>query len=248
LIRFASLAPEPIIQPHSENIFIKTHVDGSAAGRTVAFNVAGGVRVVDVQVLEFGREGPRYDEFKAGPCRPIEGNALCNAEWLTHDVLSYVADREAAGHVGQKAVERISKPEARGRDPPDLEFAIDYARSRRNAGIYAAPIEIEFFADNKAPKVLRVVADRAADETARDRYIAVRPVRVRRPGYVPPAAATVDAEIESGPIINRWDGIGRFDRITGITWRRDWISRRRIEEAGMRETACGKCREHGAKA
>lgn len=126
-IRFASSLPQTVIHPHAENVFIQAHVDSSAADYAVAFDVACTVGVVDVQVLEFSREGARYDEFKAGPRRPIEADALRHTEGLAHNVLSYVADRDTAGHVGQKAIERISEPEARSRHPPALKLAIEHA-------------------------------------------------------------------------------------------------------------------------
>jgi FixJ family two-component response regulator len=83
------------------------------SGRT-AFGVAGGIGVVDVQILKLGRKRTRHDELKTRPCRPIESDALRLAELLADDVLSYVADRDAAGHVRQKTIERIPEPQARG--------------------------------------------------------------------------------------------------------------------------------------
>ena len=66
---------------------------------TVAFGGAVSSGVVDVQILELGRKGTRYNELKAGPGSPIKADALRDAEGLAHNVLSDVADRDAAGHI-----------------------------------------------------------------------------------------------------------------------------------------------------
>ena len=78
---------------------------------------AGDAAEVRVQILDLGRPRTGDDELDAGAHRPAEIDLALVAERLADDVRREIADRDAPGHVGHDAIERIAEPQAGGCEP-----------------------------------------------------------------------------------------------------------------------------------
>src|SRR5260370_22097415 len=107
-----------------------------------------------------------------------------------------VAEREPAGEVRQEAIESIAHAPARSGKPVVARLATGRAQHRRRP-FDAGPVDVAFCADDRTGE-LPVVADRTADEAAREveRIYGV-PLRAT------PAAAAVAADIEAAPGLDR---------------------------------------------
>src|SRR5260221_13252185 len=194
-----SPAAETVIESEPKDVLADTHV-----ARPVALGDAAEAGVVHEQIFQLARQGAGDDEFDAGARRPVEGEVDVGAEGLADDVGREIADRQAAGLVGQEAIDRQAEPQARGGDPIALELAVRRTGGGRNGEIELAPAEIKFLADHERSQVLRIVADGAADEPRRAGDGAGGEIRVRRPFGIAPGGAAAEADIEPGPVIDRW--------------------------------------------
>ncbi len=123
------------------------------------------IEVAEIDVEIFGLQAPWLLTANSTPAPAVQP-ALVSSETLTPgESRLHVADREAAGDVGQEAIEGVAGARACSAEPVIAGLAARRAAVER-AAVDVGPIEVALDAEHPRSG-LPVVADGAADETAR---------------------------------------------------------------------------------
>src|SRR5262245_1511646 len=196
----APFASEPDVEASTEEVGVERRVAGR---RETAIETAIEIAEIDIKVL--GLHAHIADHADLEPDAEGPAGVAVAAAGQSRPRRADIPGRETAGDVGHEAVEGVAEAAAGGDEPLVARLAAGGTQHVRRA-LDSRPVDVAFGAQHDLVD-LPVVADGAADEAAGDVEV-VDAVPLRRA----PAAATVDAEIEAGPVVDRGVILGRRRR------------------------------------
>src|ERR1700722_7230122 len=201
----------------AEDVFVEA--DNRARGAsTVADGRARAIRQIDEQIFDFGRPILCKGVFKPGADRPACFDRTVESRWRIEAGLN-IPEGGAPGAVEENAIESVTDPPANRSEPLALRLARDgrcYHPRNSSAGrtgiaMKVSPVTIPFDAKDILTYLV-VDPSRTANEKAGSREATRRSDRTIRPIAVSGAKTTVDAKVNTGPIV---DGHRQLWRRTG---------------------------------
>ena len=213
----------------AEDVFVEAH-NGACGASTVADGRAGAVRQVDEQIFDFGRPILCKGEFKPGADRPACFDRTVESRWGIEAGLN-IAESSAASSIEENAIESVTDAPAHRSEPLALRLARDgryYDRRNSSAGragiaVKVGPVAIAFDAKDILTNLV-IDTSRTADKKAGSWEAAGRSNRTIRPIAVSGAKTTVDAKVNTSPIV---DGHRQW-------WRIDLAIGRSAASAGLK--------------